>query len=176
MPRTARLLTPVTLAALLLAGCTPSTPMPAPPPTPDATPVFASDEEALAAAEEAYRTYVATVDAILQDGGANAERLRDLASEELLTVQREGFDAFAANGWRSEGNTELRNFVLQQYRERNVVLYVCADVSAVDVVDSEGNSKVSPDRPPESTHEVSLHWDDKFIIVSDEPWSGDGVC
>jgi hypothetical protein len=54
MRRTARLPLPLLLITLVLAGCTQPDPMPTPPPTPSASPVFASDEEALAAAEEAY--------------------------------------------------------------------------------------------------------------------------
>ena len=42
---------------LLLTGCSLASPEVAPTPTPSATPVFASEEEALAAAEEAYAAY-----------------------------------------------------------------------------------------------------------------------
>ena len=71
MRRTARLLPLAVLGAALLAGCLPTDPPVTPPPTSDLEPVFASDEEALAAAEEAYGAYLAAADEILSSGGAD---------------------------------------------------------------------------------------------------------
>src|SRR5690606_919779 len=96
MRRTARLPLPLLLITLVLAGCTQPDPMPTPPPTPSAAPVFASDEEALAAAEEAYGKYLETVDAILADGGSNAERLKPLVTSALFEHEREGFATYAS--------------------------------------------------------------------------------
>ena len=71
-------------SALVLTGCT------APPPhtvavsSPTATPVFASDEEALAAAVEAYEKYLAVSDQIAQEGGAGADSFADVVTDEWL--------------------------------------------------------------------------------------------
>src|SRR4051812_14875779 len=86
---------------LALAGCVPSEPPVTSPPTSDAQPVFASDEEALAAAEEAYGAYIAMVDEILRNGGDDGDRLAPLVSPELLAQQEEGFAAFRAKKWHS---------------------------------------------------------------------------
>src|SRR5689334_7391674 len=139
MRRTTRLLAPPLLAALLLAGCTPSDPMPTPPPTSDAAPVFATDEEALAAAEEAYGKYIATVDAILADGGQNPERLEPLVDDSLYQRELDGFAEFAAAGWRGTGARTFQ-LTLQRYEGHEVSLYSCEDLSGTDVVDSTGAS------------------------------------
>src|SRR3954462_13593979 len=63
--RTAPLLATAALL-LALAGCVPTDSHPTSWPHPSATPVFASDAEALAAAEKAYAAYEAAVDRSLQ--------------------------------------------------------------------------------------------------------------
>ncbi|WP_157981708.1 hypothetical protein [Protaetiibacter intestinalis] len=162
---------------LTLVGCVPSDPPVTPPPT-SADPVFASDEEALAAAEEAYRAYISAVDDILASGGVDSGQLDGLVSPEVLAVQEEGFQQFRDLGWRATGSTILRNFTLQQFDgESMLVLYVCSDVSDVDVVDAEGVSQVSADRPTTTTFESSLAYDGRrFTVETDDPWEGSGVC
>ena len=54
-----------------LSGCVQTTEKPTPTPTAAATPAFASDEEALAAAEKAYAAYLAVLDDVTADGGRN---------------------------------------------------------------------------------------------------------
>jgi len=175
MPRTARLLAPVTLAAALLAGCTSTTPMPTPPPSPDATPVFASDEEALAAAEEAYGKYLAVVDAILSDGGRDPERLLDVVSDEVYERELEGFKTYESKGWRQIG-TRTFSLTLQRYDSGSVVVYSCDDVSATDVVDSSGTSIVSPDRQETYAFEVEFLHETTLILDRKELWDGGAVC
>jgi len=176
MPRTARLLTPVTLAALLLAGCTPSTPMPAPPPTPDATPVFASDEEALAAAEEAYGKYLATVDAIFADGGLNPERLLDVASRAQYETELSGFKEMENGRLKGTGHATFE-LSLQSYRPTTgeVVVYSCDDISGTDIITADGTSVVSPERPTRIPYEVRFVGD-PLIVDSRNVWDGSGVC
>lgn len=177
MRRTARLSLALLIAVPLLTGCSDDAPLPSAPPPPSAEPVFASDEEALAAAEEAYGAYSAVADQIMHDGGKHTERLAPLVSPELFEFQNDDFENFKSNGWRSVGTTTLRNFSLQQVSESTVVIYVCVDISDVDVVDADGNSHVSPDRPNANAHEATLEWrDDRLIVVADEQWTGGGVC
>jgi hypothetical protein len=175
MPRTARFLTPVTLAAVLLAGCTPSTPMPAPPPTPDATPVFTSDEEALAAAEEAYGKYLALADTILSEGGNDPERLLDAVSRDVYANEAPGFERIANNGWRGTGKTAF-TISLQRYDDPQVVAYVCEDVSATDLLDSSGVSVVKPGRLAIVPFEVEFDGGDHMLIVRKDMWDGGGAC
>ncbi|QNO38421.1 hypothetical protein H4J02_05275 [Protaetiibacter sp. SSC-01] len=177
MRRSHRLVAPAMLAALLLSGCVPSDPTPTPPPTPDATPVFASEEEALAAAEEAYGKYLETVAVVMADGGAKPERLRPLLTEELFEQESAGYEEFASNGWRGVGST---TFTMQLQRADlaagGVVAYVCDDRSGLDIVDAEGRSVVLGDRPDLAASVVEFVWHDSLVLSSQEAWDGGGVC
>jgi hypothetical protein len=139
--------------------------------------VFASDEEALAAAEEAYSKYISTIDLILAEGGAEPDRLRALASSELFELQKQGFASFIDRGWHAVGSTQLRNFTLQRYEQNNVTFYVCADISQVDVVDATGASQVTAERPSENAREAAIEWTGgRPVVTGDDVWAGGGVC
>lgn len=175
MRRTARLPLPLLLTALLLAGCTDPTPMPTPPPTPSETPVFASDEEALAAAEEAYAEYISTVDAILADGGANPERLAPLVSDEVFARESAGFKSYVDHGWHAVGQTSF-HLVLQQFDNAELTAYVCENISDTDVLDSSGQSIVQEDRSTRFAFEVRYALGADLILTAKDPWTGGGVC
>src|SRR5690606_24012229 len=80
--------------AVLLSGCVQQGPEVTPPPEPSTTPIFASDEEALAAATEAYEAYLAMSDLIAQEGGVNPERIESVAVRKALADALEGFSVF----------------------------------------------------------------------------------
>ncbi|MFT4284557.1 MAG: hypothetical protein QM598_06970 [Protaetiibacter sp.] len=175
MRRTPRLLAPPLLAALLLGGCTTPDPTPTPPHTTDAAPVFASDEEALAAAEEAYGKYIATVDAILNDGGASPERLEPLVSAEIYANEVTGFAEIAENGWRGKGATQA-NLSLQKYDKSELTSYVCEDISGTDILDGDGKSVVKPNRQTLLPYVVTFDLHDHLRILEKERWDGSSVC
>lgn len=166
--------------ALALAGCVPDAPVATPAPSPTSTPVFASDEEALAAAEEAYRAYLAVSDQIGNEGGADPERIADVVTGELLAVETDGFETFAANRWRTTGSTILRSLMEQRVDlsgSPTVVAYVCVDVTAVDVLDSSGQSLVAPSRPGLQPFVVGFDPSDDGLKPSTrEPWEGPDLC
>ncbi len=176
MRRTPRLLAATLLAVLVLTGCTtPASPTP-PPPSPEPTPVFASDEEALAAAEKAYAAYIATVDAILRDGGSSPERLQPLVAADLYERELAGFEEMSSKGWRGVGQRTFE-LTLQQYSNLDIVVYSCENVSATDVVDSSGTSVVSGDRPDTYLFEVGISDESgRWLISSKEVWQGDSAC
>jgi len=178
MPRTLRLPAAVLLAALALAGCTTPTPMPTPPPTPDAAPVFASEEEALAAAEEAYGRYLSTVAKVLADGARSPERLLNHVSEDLYARDLAGYQEFAERHWRANGQISF-TMKLQQvdYFSGVIVAYTCEDRSDFDVVDVHDKSVVPVDQLAKSAFEVTVMWTGKSLIVTNqESWNGNGVC
>lgn len=177
MRRTTRLL-PVTLVeALLLAACTTPAPMPPAPPTPDATPVFASDEEALAAAEEAYGAFLLTLDAILADGGQKPERLLEVASESVLDQESPGFAQMRADGLRGVGSAKS-SLVLQSanWDTGEVTAYACDDLSGTAILDSNGQ----PYGNTESSVSV-FEYEVEFLgqplkVAARSPWNGSSTC
>lgn len=162
---------------LLLSGCVPTPPAETPVASPSPTPVFASEEEALAAAEEAYAAYLAVSNQVFAEGGANPERLNSVATGDFLADEMAGFERVRASGWRSTGLTAYRDVVLQSYAPGSstgvVGIYVCEDVSGVDVLDASGVSVVSPSRPDTTTMQVIFDLGDSntLLISSREAWS-----
>lgn len=140
----------VLLAALaLVAGCAPAPKGVRPEPTAVGAP-FASEEEALAAAVEVYDRLTVLSDEIARAGGAGAEQLEQVATGEFLRASMDGFEGWVEKGWIQRGGSGFRNVELQQYSvgpKEAVVVYLCHDISAVDVVDAMGVSVVSLDRP-----------------------------
>jgi len=173
----------VTVALLLaLAGCVPSDPHPSTSPSASATPVFASDAEALAAAEKAYAAYLKVSDQVANDGGKNPERLKSVATGSLLSDDLAGFASFLEKRWHSIGKTDLTKTVLQSADlthggEGAVVVYICEDVAGVDVVDQNGASVVSAERPELQQFQVTFDLVHSQLTPSArEPWTGTNTC
>lgn len=141
------------LAVVPLSGCAASpVRTPAPTKTTDAAaPLFATDEEALAAAEEAYAAYLAASDEVLAGGGVSTEALETIAIGQALDFEKAGAADFAAGGLHAIGATNFTTHRLQSVQPGaewavEVRLYVCDDLSAVDLLDASGESKALPDR------------------------------
>ncbi|HEU0205628.1 MAG TPA: hypothetical protein VFQ74_02915, partial [Pseudolysinimonas sp.] len=97
----------VTAALLVaLAGCVPTNAHPSESPSATATPVFASDAEALAAAENAYAAYQAAVDKSLQT--SSLEGLDSVATGDALETARSSVDTFQKEGRTQRGDSKVR--------------------------------------------------------------------
>lgn len=165
------------LVVLLLAGCLPQLP-PEPPPTPVPTLLFASDEEALAAAEATYTAYQDLAAEILQDGGRGGERISAVTTADFLDASIKGFIRAERAGWRTVGRSTFRNMVVQSFDSEadvaTVVVYVCEDVSNVEIFGPSGQSLVSPDRPDTAIMQVVLDRspDGSMLLIADrQVWS-----
>ena len=176
----------VTLAVLVVSGCGTPDPVVVPEPESTSTPLFASDEEALAAAEEAYAAYLAVVDQIFADGGINPERLLGVATESVYEDVKEGFENYAADGNRSTGQTSFDRLTLQSADlsgfavTEAVIVYVCEDYSGTDVLNSAGESITVAGRqtrwPTVVTFDVS-DLEGAILIVSNvDDWTGADFC
>jgi hypothetical protein len=173
----------VLTSALASSGCSPASPTPRPDPSPTATPLFATDEEALAAAEEAYRAYQAVSDLIFSEGGIGIDRLESVVTGEQLKVDSAGFRDIADLGYHSVGNTSFRDLELQSQTSdfgiANVVVYLCEDVSGVDVLDRNGVSIVPAERPDVVRYEVGFTGKEgqpkTLLVESREVWTA-GQC
>ena len=168
---------------LLVGGCVgPAELVPTPTAT-AAAPVFASDEEALAAAEEAYSAYLAMSDLIAQEGGRDPERIAPFVTEEQLEVELEGFQALGAAGVRLEGSAKVGGLDLQIAEvvgtTQKVAAYVCIDYSQTSYVRGDG-SMVDSLREFESVLVFSTFESSErsspLIVSSVEPWTQTEPC
>jgi hypothetical protein len=144
----------VALLALALAGCG-GTPSPEPSPTPTRT-GFATEQAAFAAAEQTLEGYVGASNAIDLTDSATFEPAYGWTTEEEYATQREQLTQMSALGWSTEGDIRIDSFTATQFdpTRQSVTASACFDVSAVRVLDSQGQSVVPPDRPARQSHEL----------------------
>lgn len=176
--RHASLITLLLGASLLLSGCGSGDPEPTAGPSSSAEPVFASEEEALAAAEEAFAAYLAMADLISQEGFAEPERIKPFVTEEWLPAELKGFAESAQLKRRQEGGTDFHSTELQQVIDDDttvVIINTCLDFSQSRILDPQGPVDLSH-VPPRSTVEVTLESRDssqtKLILGGFSPWHG----
>ena len=171
------------VVALTLVACVPDDEPVRPDPSPTAEPIFASDEEALAAAEEAYGAYQEVEDEVSAEGGAQPERLEKVSVGDALESAREGMLTYSNLGYRSVGFTAYRLPALQQFESYSpdgigvVSAYLCLDLGQLDVVDSNGFSVVADTRPNKQAFEITFDLiEHELVLSSRTPWGGGGVC
>jgi hypothetical protein len=155
-----RVLTPRLPAALALtalvvsiAGCSaePAPPLASASAAPTTAPLFASDEEALAAAEAAFEEYLDVAFRVFADGGIDPGRLETVATDEVLATDISRAADFAARGLRQVGEPVVLETTLQQHTsdERgniHITSYSCMEGRSVSAVDSDGNELGNPNR------------------------------
>jgi hypothetical protein len=171
----------VTIAGmLLLAGCGGGDPIPTLPPTPSATPIFASEEEALAAAEDAYAAYSEMSDLISSEGGVDPERIRPFVTAKRFEDELRGFEALRNSNLHIQGAATLDVIELQRYDEASgdaeVVFYACWDASASRVINSSGEDVTPPGREDRLVLEVfvrTVGGELPLVLESDEAWLGE---
>jgi hypothetical protein len=171
----------VTVAGmLLLAGCGGGDPIPTLPPTPTATPIFASEEEALAAAEEAYSAYQAAVDLALQT--LDDDGLEAVAVEPALGTARDSVERLRAEGSHQVGDTIVASVfptdlspLVDAGNVGEAQVYACLDLTSVAIVAADGSeSSSSVDRFPMIVT-LSVQGS-KLLVASEEVWDGDNFC
>jgi Na+-transporting methylmalonyl-CoA/oxaloacetate decarboxylase gamma subunit len=176
--------------AVALSGCT-AAPEPAPPtaaPSPTATvaPVFANSEEALTAATAAYAAYEDMATLVFSEGGSQPERLQEVTAGRYEENILQAFTKAHADGLRSTGRTTFDGVRMQRVDEKApggvgvVVVYLCSDVSQLDILDASGVSQVPADRESRTALEVGFDWEPGLLGVlavgSRTVWNGGGVC
>ncbi len=164
-----------------LAACSETTRLPEAEPGSEVAPLFASDEEALAAATAAYEEYLAVLDTALQTGATEEPSFADVAKGPALLDAEATLADFVENGIRITGQRTLTASSLQQYvltlDGGEVQIYVCESVEGVDVLDADGNSLVEPDRPNLTAFEALLVVDgDRLVVNERQVWPGGGPC
>ena len=168
--------------ALALSGCVGAPPAPTPSPSTPAEPIFASDEEALAAAEEAYARFLLTSTAVTNDGGADAERLDAVATGLVLDDERSAAKRFREQGLRTVGVVDFRvedvQSVMADSGGASIALYVCDDLRGLDLLDADGNSLVVDGRVVDVPYTVAVEGADadSLKVSEKELWTRDNFC
>ncbi|TXN31275.1 hypothetical protein [Lacisediminihabitans profunda] len=180
----------MTIAAVaMLTGCVRTEPIASPPPTsaptPAATPLFASDAEALAAATAAYAAYVAMSDKITTEGGADPERISPYVSKEQLARDLAVFKTYEDRGYASHGELGFDSVRLESLTGTDkpvVTVFLCADFSKIRLVDSAGTDITESDLQERAPMEISFVRDSNvstrygLVIDWSESWSGTDFC
>ena len=183
-PRVAAMLGSAGVLAVALSGCA-GAPAPTPAPTPPASahPIFASDEEALAAAEAAYESFLSTSVAVTNDGGVNADRLKDVATGQALEDEAAAAARFLEEGWRTSGSigfrvSHVQSVSVPQGDEAMVSIYVCDDLRNLDMVDGAGASLVVEGRVVDVPYTVVVTGRDslRLKVVEKALWTRDNFC
>lgn len=132
------------LALLALTGCSPDA---APSPTP--SPLFASEDEAFAAAEATYRELIALSNEVDTSDPRTFEPLFELSSGDFEASDRKAYSTMHADGISIAGDNKVISFagLSSAPPYTTVEARACLDVSEVNVTDADGNSVVDPSRP-----------------------------
>jgi hypothetical protein len=142
-----------TALLLALAGCT--TPEPA---TPTPTAAFSSEEEAFAAAEETYRAYVDALNQVDLSDPETFEAVYAWTTGDFNADERKTLSTMHANDWTLSGSSVVSRVDYLDMNDQfaKVALGSCVDVSSIRLLDADGASQVSPDRPDVQTTRVDL--------------------
>jgi len=173
----------VLVAALAATACTPA-PQPPRTPAPSSTPLFASDEEALAAAEEAYAAYLAVSDQITAEGGQSPERIDAFIVSDLRASARDSLAAFEESNLHTAGSSRFDSTELQAVRypgdgSAQVTMYACLDIEQVRLISESGSDVTPPDRVNRLPLELTFVSDTRpvrLLMQSSDSWAGENFC
>ena len=168
-----------------LAGCVPSAPHSSAAPSASATPVFASDAEALAAAEKAYAAYEAAVDESLQAGRDMG--LSSVATGAALANAVSSVSSFISKNQTQRGRSKVTRVTdadLSALRvpggpSESAQIYACLDISAVMVLDSVGREVTGANEQKVFPTLVGLTWiprSRKLLVSEETVWDGHDFC
>lgn len=172
----------VLAAALSASGCTPDASGKPPASTPSATALFASDEEALAAAEEAYRAYLAKSDQITAESGTAPGRIDSLVSPDLKPDIHLSFSKFEQGNLHTEGNSTFDSVTIQSVTDNTdgtavVDVYLCLDFTGVRVFTGSGEDVTPRDRTNRLPMSIRfLASESGLRLEGSETWSGENFC
>lgn len=165
-----------------------ATPAPTAPTAPTAAPpIFASNDEALAAATAAYGAYATLSDDVMTHKTSleDSNALSASVSATYLPQVLEGLTNFTKNGHWGQGDSTFDSVTLVRYLDTqdghaDVEVYICSDVSGLRLLDASG-ADVTPtdrlDRIPLQVRFISSDANPSHLLVDKEDvWSGRNFC
>ena len=167
------------LLALPLAACTPAQPTPTPTTTSAHTPLFASDEEALKAATDAYAAYQRISDEIARDGGRNPERIKPYVTNDQLQRELKGFKAFSENDRHTAGASTFDSPTLARFDRSGgeIEIYLCQDIGATRVLDRNNVDVTPTERPTRLPMDlIFCGGPSSLLLAKSEVWPGKNFC
>ncbi len=165
-----------TVIAVALSGCSTADTHQESQPEASQTALFKSEEEALAAAEQAYSNYLFLNDQITSDGGSNPERISAYVSEGHFLELEEGYSALAELNAHSGGSTTFDHVSVQKIEGETVSVYLCVDVSKNPILSAEGQDMTSESRISRVPLIVLFRIGETVIIEKSEVWTGANFC
>jgi hypothetical protein len=167
------------LGCAALTGCSPAA---TPAPSPTSTAIFASEDEALAAATAVYQQYLAVSDQVSAEGGASADRLKPFLVDAYWPIEKSSVERLRINGVHTDGNSTFDSAELVKISDdmRLLTVRLCADVSNVRIVDSLGEEVTPPDRvnrlPLEVEFSAEMADSRSLLIARSEVWATSSNC
>ena len=170
----------VVLTAVLVTGCDRGTGDPTTSPTATSiTPTVAPttptptaltpEEEDLRGAEQAVVALVAMTDQLGQDFTRRLDELYTVSRDQTVDTWIQILNLRRVNGQTQIGDSVLEDIQVAKNAEGLWDATACIDVSGVNVVDKDGKSVVSPDRPARVKYRYLIEKDDGlFYVIEDE--------
>jgi hypothetical protein len=170
------------LIVAVLSGCAPSGPAIPPEPTATFVAPYATDEEALAAAEEAYAEYVRVLLESYRRDASGPSALHTVASGGHLKELLAEFEDRVAGDRYIIGEQSFDQMVLQRYSRDSslsevIAVYLCDDLSGLAIY--QDGEKVAPIEPlPPTVVQVVFDYspDSKSLLVSARDIWSDEPC
>ncbi|MBH0117698.1 hypothetical protein I6E52_12690 [Salinibacterium sp. NG253] len=170
------------LLLVLLSGCVPSDATTPPEPAATFVAPYATDEEALAAAEEAYAEYLAAINKALRTGDIDTSAFEAVATGTELSGAIDVYSQIAAEGKRSTADITFDQAVLQRYSRDGspsevITIYACENLSKAFLVDESGERVREDDIPPRTMQlTFDLSPDNDSLLLSDRQVWDDAPC
>jgi hypothetical protein len=130
----------------------------------------------------AYGNYLRIADQVLAEGGASPNRIEAVTTDEFARSFADQVVEYSSAGLRTVGSSEIKSFDLQSWFMDGTTftanVYVCDDVSGIDVLNREGISMVSPDRDSITPYAVEFQGDtlDGLVVSAKNLWTGTDFC
>ncbi|AXL12721.1 hypothetical protein DXT68_11660 [Microbacterium foliorum] len=163
----------VALATGALIGCTPR---PAPTHTPAA--VFATEQDAFAAAEDVYRAYNEAVN----ESRDNEQTLapEDFLTGQILAAETAASQTLEESHIRLEGHTQILEFAGVSADKgvavSKVVARVCLDIENVRAIDADGNDVTTIGRSDLYGLDVEFSGNNNSLLISDYEVNSEIPC